>query len=962
MSGPSSGAGGAGIGLPALDSFRDDAPNKSVATPDGSGAGTPTFGQPSALGSEGAGRGGVPPQPQPRSHSAAQLLLPSAGDQTAAMMPVSGGPGTGLEMRGLPGLAAGDAPLLRAALDMVGASGQAGVERGLAEDPDPAAFIARLQDAHGLGAYLGDRPSAVSGLLFLDLMGVPRALVAQRLVEKLRAALLKRIADARLGEDQLRALLVDTFPYFGVGDLAAVPQAVLARTAEIPEVYLAQLCRRSKLTAGGAEDAQGAEGRFPLAVQRQMWQYDPECFRRAVMPHLRQFVQDAGPSGPSAAEGNGALVCSPMDLVGFSGSEVSVCLAEVASAAAQAGFPMAAVELARHMHGVDSKERRRRSSSVAEIAQMIGSSGRLYVEFLELCLKELMTGEETAANIAGTCAARHAVLMALHDGGTAMGLEALRQLDACYLVAWLLDGAVTRGFLSHNVIIRELGPLVDAVAGPDPEEGLNVPQGGDLHVSDLEKVPKVPSKSTKKSLTPSAARAGTYANGHLGMQGAAALPKLRIRVKDFMSEGRERGAALLGMTLRDPGVLHMLLSSTVRCLDAVVRQRGVPAEDTALRQLSRLLTLATKAEGTRGTRGKEAEMGGPLDGEGDGGPSVSGPRGEFQRTLLPLLASMLVDRELDPGIDVAPLDMSGPGSLYAVVGRVCARNVPARKVTLQLLLWRCSVADPLVAEALASLLPDLAAAEDHWVSGPELVQEELPFVRGLADCVIALTRQQRNARVRRKREGKDKPGAAHAPSAAGTASAPRPIQGKPAPASANPLVGGKRPAVSHMRFVKEFVSQLEADEKREAHQAAEESAAKAAKSEWWSTAVTRVRRAAISRCLIPLAQISIDAHLELIRVFEAIFGWIPPSELFASLQDAVSRGRFDDDSGDAYESIETGRVRGAYVRLATRYARHLSAENVPALADCLYNEKKPRDRTDTPSEGQPARGPDAEAP
>ena len=155
-----------------------------------------------------------------------------------------------------------------------------------------------------------------------------------------------------------------------------------------------------------------------------------------------------------------------------------------------------------------------------------------------------------------------------------------------------------------------------------------------------------------------------------------------------------------------------------------------------------------------------------------------------------------------------------------------------------------------------------------------------------------------------------------------------------------------------MRFVTDFVSQLEADERREREEA-EEAAAKAAKPEWWSAAVTRVRRAAIGKGLIPLAQISIDAHLELIRVFEAIFGWIPPSELFSSLQDAVEGGRFDDDSGDAYESIETGRVRGAYVRLTTRYARHLSAEAVPALAACLHNEKRPRGKDTNPADGPP---------
>lgn len=110
--------------------------------------------------------------------------------------------------------------------------------------------------------------------------GVKRSAVYLELAEKLREALLPRLAS--LSQQALALLLQKTFPYVSIEELSSVPMAVMMRMDAVDPVFLAELGKHADLYE-----------KAPMKIKRQIWAVNYELFRAHVYPVLEPFLGQA---------------------------------------------------------------------------------------------------------------------------------------------------------------------------------------------------------------------------------------------------------------------------------------------------------------------------------------------------------------------------------------------------------------------------------------------------------------------------------------------------------------------------------------------------------------------------------------------------------------------------------------------------------------------------------------------
>ena len=284
----------------------------------------------------------------------------------------------------------------------------------------------------------------------------------------------------------------------------------------------------------------------------------------------------------------------------------------------------------RAVPGLPRRSLRRASASVQRLRRMVGDSKRLYLGVVALC-----RAHYAEHGVAAVCSLRSQLLMALHDDER----TDLCASDRVHRLAWLADACARdrcldgRRAAEMSAIVKQLD--FDSKAGEreaakakraaaakaEKERRAGGGDGGDARgdafegsraaQGDVRAREKKAEKDVERAADDDAAvqpeservaapvrsvggEAGNDTSERGDSDGDAPAGSMS-RAANASDAANENLLGDVGMILRDPPVLSLLLHETVRTLEGVVEAERVPKSEPRLAELTRFLALACGA-------------------------------------------------------------------------------------------------------------------------------------------------------------------------------------------------------------------------------------------------------------------------------------------------------------------------------------------------------------------------------
>ncbi|TMW67650.1 hypothetical protein Poli38472_011270 [Pythium oligandrum] len=286
---------------------------------------------------------------------------------------------------------------------LIGARGGAALKELLSTAPNPEEAIRSFQSAHGLhfatkttikqrggangGNANGSVPTRTTSTTtkfapaekLLDLLQVGRSGVYGSLLDKLMQEMLLRINE--LSQEELQRVLEATFPYIEFRELRKIPIAILARQEETPEMYLRELTENRRIL-----------NELPVHVRRKIMHVDKQELHYFVEQCTQEYIQEKlewyhkHPGQPVKTRRTAELA---------TGSATPASTSDLWNVSSH--MPSPSSRQAENPWFVSPEERRRQSSALAALTEMIGDSESLYLSTLDI-LQEYIV----AANIPGS--------------------------------------------------------------------------------------------------------------------------------------------------------------------------------------------------------------------------------------------------------------------------------------------------------------------------------------------------------------------------------------------------------------------------------------------------------------------------------------------------------------------------------------------------------------------------------
>ena len=484
---------------------------------------------------------------------------------------------------------------------LVGGEGGDFVAQTLSTAEDVGEAIKRVQES---GALSADASEAEPLLGLLGQLGMTRAEVYRSVLDDALAQLAERIKVMPQGT--LLSLLDASFRYVTIEELRAVPLAVLERLKPVPSSYLKQISRDVELFR-----------RLPVEVQRQCWELKGMLLRRHATPCLLAYGEETATTMRNL----------DLDLVlsRSTARKVGACTRPAprppdpnptAPRARSRAFP-AAASAAPAPPSSDSDEW---SAIPSDSTSGVALCRAHYAEH----------------GVAAVCSLRSQLLMALHDDE----MTDLCASDRVHRLAWLADACVRDRCLDGRraaemaAIVKQLD--FDSKAGER-----------EAAKAKARRRPRRRRRDAPRGRGRRRRRGGTRSKGLAPLKVAFGLGKKKEE-KDSERADRDDGVAArrepervaapvrsvggeagnntterddsdsdapagsmsrgerfgrggenllgdVGMILRDPPVLSLLLHETVRTLEGVVEAERVPKSEPRLAELTRFLALACGA-------------------------------------------------------------------------------------------------------------------------------------------------------------------------------------------------------------------------------------------------------------------------------------------------------------------------------------------------------------------------------
>ena len=283
----------------------------------------------------------------------------------------------------------------------------------LVATPDPIGFLSRVQGANGL--KFGSATSLCdASLVLLDVLGVPRAVVHERLLQKLKKVTLAKLDDAAFvkkaqEKSTLDALLAEAKTFLSHDLLGDVALKVLSVHPNPPASVL-----RDLTTMGGpAVDA------LPERIKSQMWEAHMAAFDDYITPFIQGYLDNH--SAARASE----LFSAP-------------ALHDTA-----APFPK------------ERPERKDKDGPLAKLTAAVSVSPAL----LQRCLSRLRVQFAETGDVR-LCALRANLIMTLHTGHH----KEILAHEATFMFAWRLDAYTHHAMLfAQGGVKGDMSTLDDRV-------------------------------------------------------------------------------------------------------------------------------------------------------------------------------------------------------------------------------------------------------------------------------------------------------------------------------------------------------------------------------------------------------------------------------------------------------------------------------------------------------------------
>lgn len=229
-----------------------------------------------------------------------------------------------------------------------------------------------------------------------------------------------RLEAAARHDAALLPLLERTWPYLGIAELRCVPVRVLECMHAVPPAYLRLLCASKEVFEA-----------LPAAVKRQAWEHDVTKLQNDAVPEVGAYKYET------------ATVMRALHM-----DEFLSTLVGRAAVAPGGGVRPAPTPLPR-------RTLRRGSQSLKALRDMVGGSQKVYSSIVNLIVSRYRDGEGLYISYKDTsyCTLRAQLIMFLHGDGLERAVE---RWDPAYLAAWTLDAAVGQAALSdaHLKAIR----------------------------------------------------------------------------------------------------------------------------------------------------------------------------------------------------------------------------------------------------------------------------------------------------------------------------------------------------------------------------------------------------------------------------------------------------------------------------------------------------------------------------
>ena len=205
---------------------------------------------------------------------------------------------------------------------------------------------------------------------------------------------------------------------------------------------------------------------------------------------------------------------------------------------------------------------RRASASIQRLKRVIGGSRTLYAGVVSHCRMYFAEHGDV-----GTCSLRSQLLMAFHDDEH----TDLCAADAAHRLAWLLDACMRDKHLDGRRLV-EMGAIVDRAQKDADADASHKAVAAAPKKSRIIRITRgLPSTAGGRG----PAGGGSTRDAHDGNESdeGGSISRVRDRADDMRSPVFLLGD--LGMVLRDPAVLHIMLHEVVRTLEVVIEAQKV---------------------------------------------------------------------------------------------------------------------------------------------------------------------------------------------------------------------------------------------------------------------------------------------------------------------------------------------------------------------------------------------------
>jgi len=494
---------------------------------------------------------------------------------------------------------------------LIGGEGGDFIAQALANAGDVQRAMERVR---AMGALRDRDCEPLLGLL--SALGATRAETYEEMLRRATKEVAKRCETLPRGA--LLNLLDASFAYIGIEELKIVPLTVFAHLTPVPGTYL----KRVSADVGLFRE-------LPLEVRRQAWAADAGLLRRHALPSIAAYAEERGTVDTNV--------------------EVDFTLAELRLEdewLAGDGAKRANADAEREKTA-SRRALRRASASVNRLKNIIGTSKISYIEVIRLCRKHFESSGDDAS-----CSLRSQLLMAYHDDGE----TDLCSVDKCHRLAWLMDACIRDRYLDTRRL-QEMASIIDAAVDLARKAQKPPPQQRPRPARPASKSVPEPMKTTRFRLvgiggkkkdrvgdderavraTEQQENLETFEHGASGdmrmppppaptpppvfsapnaESDAVKTTKFRLvgvpkkdddesddggsisRVPDRREHDDtfEQVSGDMGMILRDPPVLHLLLHEVIRTLQGVIEAEKQPKNERRLHELTRFLCLGLTSQ------------------------------------------------------------------------------------------------------------------------------------------------------------------------------------------------------------------------------------------------------------------------------------------------------------------------------------------------------------------------------